>query len=156
VAVPDEQIADLKRRLTSARIGHSQLEDVEDFSYGFSLPTLLSFRDHWLKHYDWRKWEAVINTFPQYRTGIEGLQVHFLHVKPDAAKAKGKRVVPLLLIHGWPGNVFEFHKLIPLLTEAEAKHGVVFEVVAPSIPGYGWSEQPHKQGGSVEPLTYIK
>jgi microsomal epoxide hydrolase len=128
----------LKDRLKSARIGHEQLEDVPDFSYGFNLQTLRKYHDYWLNKYDWRKHEAELNAFPQFKTQIEGLQVHFIHVKPPTNKYK--RVVPLLLAHGWPGNVYEFYKIIPIYTDPE-KHGLgtdlAFEVVAPSIPGYG-------------------
>jgi len=146
VSVPDEELKVLKDRLKSARIGHEQLEDVPDFRYGFNLKTLRQYQDYWLNKYDWRKHEATLNSFTQFTTQIEGLNVHFLHVKPAN---KYKKVVPLLLAHGWPGNVFEFYKIIPMLTDPE-KHGfgndIAFEVIAPSIPGYGWSEAAHKTG----------
>lgn len=77
-------------------------EDVPDFTYGFNLKTLQKYRDHWLNNYDWRKHEAELNAFPQFTTQIEGLRIHFLHVKPPANKYK--TVVPLLLSHGWPGK----------------------------------------------------
>ncbi|KAF1625281.1 UNVERIFIED_CONTAM: Epoxide hydrolase 1, partial [Eudyptes robustus] len=149
IQVADKDIQDLKDRLKSARIGHQQLEDVPDFEYGFPLSTLQQWRDHWLNKYDWRKHEAQLNAFPQFTTQVEGLRIHFIHAKPPAGY---KKVVPLLLAHGWPGNVYEFYKLIPMLTDPK-KHGlgdkVAFEVVAPSIPGYGWSEASHKRGLSV-------
>ncbi|KAI6237897.1 Epoxide hydrolase [Aphelenchoides besseyi] len=150
INVPEETLKDLKDRLRNSRIGHEQLEDAKDFSYGFNLKTLLEFKDHWLNKYDWRKYEAILNGFPQYKTQIEGLQIHFLHVKPDTKRYK--KTVPLLLVHGWPGNVFEFYKIIPMLVDPQ-NHGInsdlAFEVIAPSIPGYGWSEAAHKRGLST-------
>ncbi|CAO4380112.1 unnamed protein product [Caenorhabditis nigoni] len=148
VAVDEKVIDDLKHRLQNSRISHSVLEDSDDFYYGFNSKQLLKLRDYWLNKYDWRKQEAILNQFPQFTTEIEGLQVHFLRVQPPKTY---KIVKPILVAHGWPGNVFEFYKFIPLLTDPK-KHGInsdfAFEVIAPSIPGYGWSEQPKKTGFS--------
>lgn len=144
---PDE-LEDLKHRLERSRISHSHLEDSNDFWYGFNSDELEVFRQYWLKSYDWKKHEKIINTFSQFKTEIEGIKVHFIH---QPAASGYKKVVPLLIVHGWPGNVFEFYKLIPILTDPK-KHGIAseiaFEVVAPSIPGYGWSEQPKRTGFS--------
>jgi microsomal epoxide hydrolase len=99
--------------------------------------------------YNWRKWEKELNKFDQFKTQIEGLNVHFYHVKPPANKYVHVR--PLLLVHGWPGSVFEFHKIIPMLTDPQSMKidsKVAFEVIAPSIPGYGWSDAPKKKGFS--------
>ncbi|KAH7715940.1 Protein W01A11.1 [Aphelenchoides avenae] len=149
INVPHATLQELQVRLKYTRIGHTQLEDVPDFEYGFNLKTLQSFRDYWINSYDWRKWEAKLNELPQYTTEIEGLKIHFIHAKPPAGKYK--QVVPLLLVHGWPGNVFEFYKAIPMLTDPAAhlngsNADIAFEVVAPSIPGFGWSDQPQKKG----------
>ncbi|KAF1585338.1 UNVERIFIED_CONTAM: Epoxide hydrolase 1, partial [Eudyptes robustus] len=155
IQVADKEIQDLKERLKNARIGHEQLEDVPNFEYGFPLTTLKQWREYWLNKYDWRKHEAQLNAFPQFITQIEGLKIHFIHAKPPAGY---KTVVPLLLAHGWPGNVYEFYKIIPMLTDPK-KHGlgdqVAFEVVAPSMPGYGWSEASHKKGLSVFVVSRI-
>ncbi|KAI6185703.1 Epoxide hydrolase [Aphelenchoides besseyi] len=156
INVPEETLKDLKNRLRNSRIGHEQLEDVRDFSYGFNLKTLLEFKDHWLNKYDWRKYEAILNGFPQFKTQIEGLQIHFLHVKPDTKRYK--KTVPLLLVHGWPGNVFEFYKIIPMLVDPQnngLNSDLAFEVIAPSIPGYGWSEAAHKRGLSTVSTAQI-
>ncbi len=84
--------------------------------------------------------ESKLNSFPQFTTEIDGINVHYIHAKPNA---KAKRVVPLLLVHGWPGSVLEFLKIIPMLTEDP---DLAFEVVAPSIPGYGFSSAPAQEG----------
>ncbi|KAI1696849.1 alpha/beta hydrolase fold domain-containing protein [Ditylenchus destructor] len=154
INVLNSSLQELKSRLKNARIGHSQLEDVDNFEYGFSLSTLRKFQDYWINHYDWRKYEEKLNSFPQFTTQIEGLKIHFIHAKPPS-KAGYKRVIPLLIVHGWPGNVFEFYKIIPMLTDPrthlqskELPDDLAFEVIAPSIPGYGWSEQPRKSGFS--------
>ncbi|KAI6220947.1 Epoxide hydrolase [Aphelenchoides fujianensis] len=161
VDVPADVLKDLKTRLQNARIGHEQLEDEPTFRYGFNKKTLIEFKvvlDYWANKYDWKKAESQLNAFPQFKTQIEGIQIHFLHVKPDAKKYK--KTVPLLLVHGWPGkcNVYEFYKLIPLLTDPQ-QHGinsdVAFEVVAPSIPGYGFSEAAHKRGLSTATTARI-
>lgn len=78
----------MKDRLKNARIGHEQLEDIKDFTYGFNLKTLRQYQTYWLNTYDWRKHEAELNAFPQFTTQIEGLRIHFLHVKPAANKYK--------------------------------------------------------------------
>ncbi|ETN78999.1 hydrolase, alpha/beta domain protein [Necator americanus] len=148
VEVPDDVLEDLKHRLVNSRVSHSYLEDSDNFWYGFNSRELEVFRKYWLYNYNWKKQEAIINQFKQFKTEIEGLKVHFIH--EPAAKGY-KKVLPLLIVHGWPGNVYEFYKMIPMLTDPK-KHGiksdVAFEVIAPSIPGYGWSEQPKKTGFS--------
>lgn len=148
VDVPEEALQDLKRRLENARISHTHLEDSENFWYGFNSGELEVFRKYWLNDYNWRQYEAVINAFRHFKTEIEGLKIHFIH---QTAAAGYKKVLPLLIVHGWPGNVFELYKIIPILTDPK-KYGIVsdvaFEVVAPSIPGYGWSDQPRKTGFS--------
>ncbi|CAI5452344.1 unnamed protein product [Caenorhabditis angaria] len=149
VNIDQQIIDDLKLRLKNSRISHNSLEDSDDFYYGFNSKHLLKLRDYWQTKYDWRKYEAILNEFPQFITEIEGLNIHFLRVKPP--QGKYKTVKPLLIAHGWPGNVFEFYKFIPMLTDPK-KFGIssdfAFEVVAPSIPGYGWSDQPKKTGFS--------
>lgn len=144
IDVPDSVLEDLRRRLETARISHEPLEDCADFAYGFNLPTLRRFRDHWLHKYDWRRAEKHMNRLPHFRTQIEGLQLHFVHVRPTAP-FRYRRVLPILLAHGWPGSFFEFDRIIPLLTDPDDPD-LAFEVVCPSIPGYGFSEAPHKTG----------
>ncbi|CAG2183709.1 unnamed protein product, partial [Oppiella nova] len=111
------------------------------FNYGFNGDYLKKIVDYWRNTYDWRKYESQLNQFPQYKTQINGIDVHFIHVKPSKP---AKTVIPLMIIHGWPGSVWEFYKAIPLLIEPN--NGIAFEVIAPSIPGFGFSEAPHQEG----------
>ncbi|KAE8600099.1 hypothetical protein XENTR_v10013069 [Xenopus tropicalis] len=144
--VSDSEIQDLYRRLDSTRF-FPPLEDSQ-FHYGFNSTHLKHVVSYWRNSFDWRKQVERINKYPHYKTTIEGLDVHFVHVKP-AHLAPGQKARPLLMVHGWPGSFYEFYRIIPLLTEP-AKHGLnpnlVFEIICPSIPGYGFSEAPHKKG----------
>uniref|UniRef100_A0A0N4ZTA9 Epoxide hydrolase n=1 Tax=Parastrongyloides trichosuri TaxID=131310 RepID=A0A0N4ZTA9_PARTI len=148
VNVPDEILNDIKSRLKNSRISHEVLEDVDTFEYGFNSKTLHKIKDYWINKYDWRKQEKILNSFPQFITEIEGLSIHFLHVVPPKTY---KKVYPLLLVHGWPGNIFEFYKIIPMLSDpkkylSNMNDDVAFELIVPSIPGYGYSSQPKKKG----------
>ncbi|GMR56750.1 hypothetical protein PMAYCL1PPCAC_26945 [Pristionchus mayeri] len=149
VAVPEGILEDLKERLGKTRISHEVLEDSDNFEYGFNGNYLKEVVNYWRENFDWRKQEQILNSWPQYTTEVEGVKIHYYHAKPDAGKYK--EVVPLLLVHGWPGNVFEFYKMIPMLIDPEAhgvKSSIAFQVIAPSIPGYGFSEAPSKKGFS--------
>lgn len=147
ISVSEEILKDLKDRLEHARLP-LPLEDSNNFENGFNLVYLRKVLEHWKNSYDWRKWEIKLNQLPQFTTSIEGLKIHFIHVKPPDGKYK--LTVPLLMSHGWPGNIFEFYKIIPMLTDPNANAKITsefaFEVIAPSIPGYGWSSQPAKKG----------
>ncbi|KAK0427154.1 hypothetical protein QR680_010090 [Steinernema hermaphroditum] len=148
IEVSEDVLDDVKHRLKNSRVGHEVLEDADSFQYGFNANCLREIKEYWLTTYDWRTYERILNSFPQYKTEIEGLNIHFLRVKPPTSY---KTVLPLLIVHGWPGNVFEFYKIIPMLTDPRkhfsgASHDFAFEVIAPSIPGYGWSDQPKKSG----------
>lgn len=140
-------INDLKERLRKARITHKQLEDEPTYNYGFNLTTLEKYKEYWLNSYDWRRAEATLNEFPNFKTEIEGINLHFIHASPDASKYK--RIYPILMSHGWPGSVYEFNKFIPIMVDP-LSHGMktdlAFHVVVPSIPGYGWSDAPSKSG----------
>lgn len=95
----------------------------------------------------------MLLTFPNVRINSAGIDVHYLHVKPKKVP-EGTTAIPLIMVHGWPGSFYEFYGLIPLLTEPPNHSDLVFEVVCPSIPGYGFSEAPHKKGDS-EPPTCV-
>jgi epoxide hydrolase len=124
-AVPESQLDDLRERLARTR-WPDELPGV-GWSYGVSLPYLRDLVDHWRTAYDWRAAEAALNDLGQFTTEIDGQRVHFLHVRSARADA-----LPLIITHGWPGSVFEFLRLVPLLTER-------FHLVIPSIPGFGFA-----------------
>lgn len=143
INVEEPVLKDLKSRLNNTRFVEP-LENVK-FHYGFNGAYLKEVVEYWKSKYDWRKHEKELNKFSHYTTQIEGINVHFIHEKP---KLQGKklRVLPLLLSHGWPGSVYEFYKIIPMLTTPTEGRDYVFEVICPSIPGYGFSEAPHQAG----------
>ncbi|XP_011196467.1 juvenile hormone epoxide hydrolase 2 [Zeugodacus cucurbitae] len=143
ISVKPQLIEDLKRQLSRPLVLHEPLEGI-GFQYGFNSKYLEKVVAYWRDTYlpKWGEREAFLKQFPHYETQIQGLHVHFIHVKPKSTE--GKKVLPLLLIHGWPGSVREFYKLIPLLTKPNPKSEYVFEVIAPSLPGYGWSQGASK------------
>ena len=138
IAVPDEVLADLKSRLRNTRWPEAEL--VDDWSQGAPLQWIKDVCRYWAEEYDWRRREALLNRFAQFTTEIDGLDIHFLHVRsphPDA--------MPLIMTHGWPGSVVEFHKVIEPLTDPVAHGGNAadaFHVVCPSLPGFGFSGKP--------------
>lgn len=142
VDVPEVKLVDLKTRLSRAR--YVEHIDGTHFNYGFNSKYLKKVITYWNSQYDWRAEEAKLNSVPQFLTQIEGLDVHFLHVKP-VNKTVTTTVFPLLIVHGWPGSPFEYYKSIPLLTEPDER-GIAFELVIPSIPGYGFSEASYQKG----------
>jgi microsomal epoxide hydrolase len=135
--VTDSALADLRERLKRTRWPDEP--PPEPWSTGTSVAYLKELVAYWLERFDWRAWEAKLNAFPQYRLPAGGIDLHFIHLP-----SKKNGALPLLLSHGWPGSVFEFHKILPLLAEE-------FSVVAPSLPGYGLSFQPgQKRFGTAE------
>ncbi|XP_039953419.1 juvenile hormone epoxide hydrolase 1 isoform X2 [Bactrocera tryoni] len=143
ISAKKELIEDLKAQLSRPLVLTEPLEGV-GFQYGFNTNYLKEVVAYWRDTYlpKWGEREAFLKQFPHFETQIQGLRVHFIHVKPKSIE--GKKVVPLLLIHGWPGSVREFYRLIPLLTKPNPKSEYVFEVIAPSLPGYGWSQGASK------------
>ncbi|XP_077351551.1 epoxide hydrolase 1 [Festucalex cinctus] len=140
VKTSDDEIKELQERLDKTRYT-DPLEDAA-FEYGFNSTYLKQVVSYWRHEFDWKKQVAMLNTYPHFKTKIEGIDVHFLHVRPTPKK--NQKVVPLMIVHGWPGSFFEFYKILPLLTDS--RNDLAFEVICPSIPGYGFSEAPHKQG----------
>ncbi|XP_047208015.1 epoxide hydrolase 1 [Girardinichthys multiradiatus] len=140
VQTSDKEIEDLHERIDRTRFT-DPLED-SGFQYGFNSAYLKKVVSYWRNTFDWKKQVAMLNKFPHFKTKIEGLDVHFIHVRPP--HRGDQRLLPLMLVHGWPGSFYEFYKILPLLTQNH--DGISFEVVIPSIPGYGFSEAPHKKG----------
>ncbi len=146
VHVSDKDVADLRRRLAATR--WPDKETVEDASQGAQLANLQDLVRYWATAYDWRKAEAKLNAFPQFITKIDGVDIHFIHVRSRHANA-----MPLIITHGWPGSVFEQIKLIGPLTDPTRYGGRAedaFDVVIPSLPGFGFSGRPTEPGWGVE------
>lgn len=145
VLIPQAAIDDLKRRLGATR--WPEKETVEDWSQGVPLAKAKALVSYWAKKYDWRRFERQINAYPQFRTKIDGLGIHFIHVK-----SKHENALPIILTHGWPGSVVEFLKVIGPLTDPTAHGGKAedaFHVVIPSQPGFGFSDKPSESGWTV-------
>ncbi|XP_021467739.2 epoxide hydrolase 1 [Oncorhynchus mykiss] len=138
-----EELEDLYRRIDQTR-SFPSLEDSQ-FTYGFNSQYLQNVVSYWRHDFDWRRQVDQLNKYPHYKTNIEGIDVHYVHVRPKNLP-EGVTAVPLLMVHGWPGSFYEFYRMIPLLTQPSNPDDIVFEVVCPSIPGYCFSEAPHKKG----------
>ena len=140
VTIPDEALVDLKRRVAATR--WPERETVSDFSQGVQLERLKPLAEYWAAKHDWRRAEARLNALPNFVTNIDGLDIHFIHVK-----SRHPNAMPLLMTHGWPGSVFELLKVVDPLTNPTAHGGRAedaFHLVLPSYPGYGFSEKPEK------------
>src|SRR5258707_3250884 len=142
VDVPDEEVADLRRRIAATR--WPERETVPDDSQGVQLATMQELVRYWGTEYDFRRFEARLNALPQFITEIDGLDIHFIHVKSPHENA-----LPLIITHGWPGSVIEMLNAVGPLTDPTAHGGNAqdaFDVVVPSIPGYGFSGKPTATG----------
>jgi len=145
LAVPQADLEDLNRRIDQTR--WPDAETVDDWTQGAPLAKVKALVDHWRHRYDWRRCEAMLNNWSQYKTTIDGLDIHFLHVR-----SKHENALPLIITHGWPGSVIEFMKIIGPLTDPTAHGGRpedAFHVVAPSLPGHGFSDKPTATGWDV-------
>ena len=146
VKVPEEDLADLRRRIAATR--WPDKETVTDRSQGAPLAKLQALARYWASDYDWRKVEATLNSWPQFITTIDGVNIHFIHVR-----SRHPNALPLIITHGWPGSVVEQLKLIAPLTDPTAFGGRAadaFDVVIPSLPGYGFSSAPTETGWGSE------
>ena len=138
----DEDLANLRRRLAATRWPTKEL--VEDRSQGVQLATLRELARYWATEYDWRKCEARLNALPQFMTEIDGVDIHFIHVK-----SRHENALPLIMTHGWPGSVIELLETVGPLTDPTAYGGTpddAFHLVLPSLPGYGFSGEPTELG----------
>jgi pimeloyl-ACP methyl ester carboxylesterase len=142
VDFPESELADLRRRIEAARWPSGEL--VGDRSQGVQLATLRALADYWTTGYDWRRCEARLNALPQYTTEIDGVEIHFLHVR-----SRHEDAMPLIMTHGWPGSVIELLDTVGPLTDPTAHGGRAedaFHLVLPSLPGYGFSGEPTEPG----------
>jgi pimeloyl-ACP methyl ester carboxylesterase len=142
VEVPEEQLAELRRRVSATRWPSKEL--VADRSQGVQLETIQELAHYWATEYDWGRCEARLNALPQFKTEIEGVDVHFIHVKSPHEDA-----LPLIMTHGWPGSVIELLETVGPLTDPTAHGGRAedaFDLVLPSVPGYGFSAEPTELG----------
>jgi pimeloyl-ACP methyl ester carboxylesterase len=145
VEVPQEKLDELRRRIDEARLPSKEL--VDDRSQGVQLATIRELAGYWKTDYDWRKAEAKLNALPQFTTEIDGVDIHFIHVKSQHEDA-----LPLIMTHGWPGSVIELLEAVGPLTDPTAHGGSAddaFHLVLPSLPGYGFSGEPTEVGWNV-------
>ncbi len=151
ITIPQATLDDLRQRLARTRWP----DEVQGagWDYGTNADYLKSLVDYWQHDYDWRKQEAKLNQFAQFRADIDGFGIHFVH-----ERGKGPNPLPLLLFHGWPDSFYRYHKLIPLLTDP-ASHGGdpsdSFDVIVPSLPGFGFSDRPTVRGWRMRDATEL-
>lgn len=149
IDVPAAQIDDLKARLRMTRFPDA--ETPKDWAQGIPLAYMQEIRDYWLNEYDWSSRQQRLNDNPGFITNIQGLDIHFLHIKSKHANAK-----PLILTHGWPGSIIEFQKVIGPLTDPEAHGGHAddaFHLVCPTLPGFGFSGKPTETGWGIDKIA---
>jgi pimeloyl-ACP methyl ester carboxylesterase len=149
IAVGDDVLDDLKSRLRKTRWPEAEL--VDDWSQGAPLKWIQEVCRYWAEDYDWRRREALLNRFAQFTTEIDGLDIHFVHARSPHPEA-----MPLIITHGWPGSIVEFHKVIEPLTNPTAHGGTAadaFHVVCPSLPGFGFSAKPTTTGWGVDRIA---
>ena len=149
IAVGDDVLDDLRARLRNTR--WPEAEPVGDWSQGMPLKWIRDICSYWADEYDWRRREALLNRFQQFTTEIDGLSIHFMHVRSPHPQA-----MPLIITHGWPGSIVEFHKVIEPLTNPTAYGGDAadaFHLVCPSLPGFGFSAKPTTTGWGVDRIA---
>jgi pimeloyl-ACP methyl ester carboxylesterase len=142
VDIPEEQLDDLRRRIAASRLPSKEL--VQDRSQGVQLAMIEALTRYWVNDYDWRRCEVKLNALPQFKTEIDGVDIHFIHVKSSHEDA-----LPLIMTHGWPGSVIELLDTVGPLTDPTAHGGSAedaFHLVLPSVPGYGFSAEPAELG----------
>ena len=150
VDVPDTELTELRRRISAAK--WPERETVKDATQGVQLATIQALARYWATEYDWRKIEAKLNAVPQFITDIDGLDIHFIHVRSQHENA-----LPLIVTHGWPGSIIEQMKIIEPLTNPTAHGGSesdAFHLVIPSMPGYGYSGRPTGIGWDVSHIAH--
>jgi len=149
VDIPQSALEDLKSRLALARF--PEAETVEDWSQGIPLGYVKEICEYWRGTYDWRRCEQTLNQYPHHLTEIDGVDIHFIHIKSPVPDAR-----PLLMTHGWPGSIIEFLDVIGPLTDPAAHGGDAsdaYHLVIPSLPGFGFSGKPKTTGWGVEKIA---
>lgn len=149
ISASEEELDDLRRRLKATRWPNE--EPVDDWSQGIPLSYVQEVCAYWADGYDWRERESLLNRFPQFTTEIDGIDIHFVH-----ARSPEKTALPLVITHGWPGSIVEFQKVIGPLSDPAAHGGDpadAFDVVCPSLPGYGFSSKPTVAGWNVQRIA---
>ena len=147
-AIPEVALDDLKMRLRHTR--WPERETPDDWSQGVPLAYVKEVCEYWANDYDWRRCEALLNYWPQYHTEIDGLDIQFMHVRSPVENA-----MPMVMTHGWPGSIVEFLNIIDRLAHPEDHGGDpldAFDVIAPSLPGYGFSGPPIREDGTTGPI----
>ncbi|XP_048005399.1 juvenile hormone epoxide hydrolase-like [Leguminivora glycinivorella] len=147
-----QMVQDLKERLKNHRKWTPPLEGV-GFEYGFNSKHLDSWVSHWADKYNFQEREKFFNKFPHYKTNIQGLDIHFIRVKPEVPA--GVEVVPMLMMHGWPGSVREFYEALPLLTAVSKDRDFAIEAIVPSLPGYGFSDAAVRPGLGAAEMSVV-
>lgn len=151
ISISEEEIADLKSRLANTRLP-DQISDTS-WEYGTELGYLTELITYWREEFDWKQQEQMLNQFDHYRTNVDDLPIHFIH-----QRSLNDGAIPLLLVHGWPGSISEFYKIIGPLTDPESHGGDPadsFHVIAPSLPGFGFSGIPQEPGYSPERIALV-
>lgn len=151
IKISDEELEDLNKRLIATR--WPEKETVKDWSQGVPLSYIKEICDYWINEYDWRSREEYYNTFTQFITDVDGIDIHFIHIKSPYKEAK-----PLMISHGWPGSIVEFHKIINPLIDPVSHGGKAedaFHLVCPTLPGYGFSGKPSQPGTGVEKIAEL-
>lgn len=155
IDVPEPVIDDLNERLAKRRKLIPSFEGTA-WTYGINTNSLKEVLEYWRTKYNWTERQALLNKYSQCITNVQGLDIHFYHVKPHIpTERKNITVLPLLLLHGWPGSVVEFQKIFPLLTTPRPDKNFVFEVIAPSLPGYAFSQAAVRPGLSPAQMSVI-
>ncbi|XP_026738003.1 juvenile hormone epoxide hydrolase-like [Trichoplusia ni] len=148
----EEMITDLRYRLKNHRPVTPPLEG-SNFTYGFNTNNLENWVNYWADSYNFTAREEFMNQFPHFKTNIQGLDIHFMRIKPEVPE--GVEVIPLLISHGWPGSFLEFYKAAPLISEAYEKTGFAVEIIVPSLPGFGFSSGAVRQGLGASEIAVV-
>lgn len=145
LSIAQSDLDDLQTRLRLTRWPDKEI--VTDWSQGAPLAAIQQLCEYWQTKYDWRKCEALLNSYPQFTTTIDGIELYFIHIR-----SKHENALPLLLTHGWPGSILEFRHVIPKLIDPEAyggSSGDAFHLVIPALPGYAFSSKPTEKGWNI-------